>query len=108
MPGTGVTEIWFDPNHGGALRVVSYNRGGGGGTIRGTDRDKVWQTKFTCVRGGKSIRVDFSEKRRTAHHGGTTVMVATYGDRRNTLSWPDKNVWHRVRSNVRKLRFYLH
>lgn len=97
-----MTEVWFDPKHGGALRILDPK----GKTITGTDRDKIWVTHFEPV-SAQDIRVDFSRKRRTALHHGRTVMVARYEQQRNRLVWPDGNVWLRIRSNVYKLRTRL-
>lgn len=104
-----MVEYWFDPRHGGALRILRD----GNNTIEGTDMSGArW---FADVvgragprgRGGEVLEVDFTRKGR-GHHGAK-VLKATYGKGRNTLEWNDGpggargNVWRRLRADPRAL-----
>ena len=89
-------EIWYDPKHKGALRVLDK----AARTITGTDPARGggvtrWQVWYTAAPGRGRIRVDFSTK---PTHRGEKIMVARYAKRRNELRWPDGNRWQRIRT----------
>ena len=85
-------EYWFDKNHTGALRVLDYENN----KIFGCDpKEKDWIVSFTVIDKNK-ISVDFHSK---DTHRGHKIMIASYSDRRNSLNWPDGNVWKRIRVN---------
>lgn len=93
-------EVWFDPRHTGALRIIRYDSHGTNGTIEGSDPAELrWTVPFERV-GRSEIAVDFAAKK--THHG-RRHMRAVYTDRRNTLAWPDSNRWRRVRVDPRLL-----
>ena len=82
-------EVWFDPRHTGALRILDPNTH----RIHGTDpREPRWSVDYEPLSDGR-IRVNFASK--ATHHGART-MIAQYAERRRTIEWPDGNRWRRV------------